>query len=163
MLHHGVASTCILFTYHCNTRSQLNGISHYLLCRLRAVNFPCFSLVFLSGPTCYRATRRGQRLTPSAMNNKHKYLIINRFLHTVCYTIKTKKMHDPPKKETARSFVTSLHGPEPFLRSLQLCSYSRTSEHFMEPESSLPCSQEPSTGHYPEQDQSSPFHLSLSL
>jgi hypothetical protein len=28
----------------------------------------------------------------------------------------------------------------------------------MEPESSLPCSQEPSTGPYPESDQSSPYH-----
>jgi hypothetical protein len=31
-------------------------------------------------------------------------------------------------------------------RSRQLCSYSRTSQHFMEPEDSSPCSQEPSTG-----------------
>jgi hypothetical protein len=35
------------------------------------------------------------------------------------------------------------HGAEPFLRSHQLCSYSRTSQHFMEPKGSLPCSQEP--------------------
>jgi hypothetical protein len=35
------------------------------------------------------------------------------------------------------------HGAEPFLRSRQLCSYSRTSQHFMEPEGSLLCSQEP--------------------
>jgi hypothetical protein len=38
-----------------------------------------------------------------------------------------------------------IHGAEPFLRSRQLCSYSRNSEHFMESEGSLPCSQEPST------------------
>jgi hypothetical protein len=31
------------------------------------------------------------------------------------------------------------HGAEPFLISRQLCSYSRTSQHFMEPEGSLEC------------------------
>jgi hypothetical protein len=40
------------------------------------------------------------------------------------------------------------HGAEPFLTSRQLCSYSRTYQHFMEPEGSLPCSQELSTGPY---------------
>jgi hypothetical protein len=45
----------------------------------------------------------------------------------------------------------------PFFRSCQLYSHSRTSQHFMEPECSLPCSQEPSTGLFPEPDQSSPY------
>jgi hypothetical protein len=51
------------------------------------------------------------------------------------------------------------HGAEPFLTSRQLCSYSRTSPHSMEHEGSLPCSQEPSTGPYPETDQFNPYHL----
>jgi hypothetical protein len=42
------------------------------------------------------------------------------------------------------------HEAEPFLRSRQLCSHSRTSQHFIEPEGSISCSQEPSTGPYPE-------------
>jgi hypothetical protein len=50
----------------------------------------------------------------------------------------------PTDRQTNR-----LHGAETFLRSCQLSSYSRTSQHFMEPEHSLSCSQEPSTGPYP--------------
>jgi hypothetical protein len=40
----------------------------------------------------------------------------------------------------------------------QSLSYSRMSQHFMELRSSLPCSQEPFTGPYPEPDKSSPYH-----
>jgi hypothetical protein len=50
-------------------------------------------------------------------------------------------------------------GAEPFLWSRPFCSYSRTSQQFMEPESSLPCSQEPSTGPYSEPDRLIPYHL----
>jgi hypothetical protein len=40
---------------------------------------------------------------------------------------------------------TLTHGAEPFLRSFQLCSHSRTFQRFIEPEGSLPHSQESST------------------
>jgi hypothetical protein len=50
------------------------------------------------------------------------------------------------------------HGAEPFRRSRQFCSYSRISQHFMEPEGSLSCSQEPSTSIYPEPYQSNPYN-----
>jgi hypothetical protein len=36
-----------------------------------------------------------------------------------------------------------LHVAEPFCRGRQLCSYSETSQRFMEPKGSLTCSQEP--------------------
>jgi hypothetical protein len=55
------------------------------------------------------------------------------------------------------------HGAQPFLRSCQLCSHSKSSQRFMEPEGSLPPSQVPSTGPYPEPDRSNPHHPILSL
>jgi hypothetical protein len=55
------------------------------------------------------------------------------------------------------------HGAEPFLRSYRLCSYSRTSQRFMEPLGSLPRSQEASTGPYSEPDRSNPYHPIISL
>jgi hypothetical protein len=55
--------------------------------------------------------------------------------------------------------TNQLHRAESFLRSRQSLSYSKSSQHFMEPEGSLRCSQEPSTGFYPEPDQSNPYHL----
>jgi hypothetical protein len=40
----------------------------------------------------------------------------------------------------SNGFTHSLtHGAAPYLRSRQLCSYSRISQHFMEPGGSLPC------------------------
>jgi hypothetical protein len=52
---------------------------------------------------------------------------------------------------------------EPFLRSCKSSSHSGNSQHFMEPEGSSPCSQNPSTGPYPEPNRSSPYHPILSL
>jgi hypothetical protein len=62
-----------------------------------------------------------------------------------------------------RSLTHSLTHGVPFLRWRQLCSYSRTCKHLMEPEGSLPWPQEPFTGSYPEPDQSSPSYPILSL
>jgi hypothetical protein len=45
------------------------------------------------------------------------------------------------------------------LRNCQLSSYSRTYQNFVEPESLLPCSHEPSTGPYSEPDEPSPNYL----
>jgi hypothetical protein len=66
------------------------------------------------------------------------------------------------KKQTLFTYLLT-YGAEPFLRSCQLCSYSRTSQHFKEPEGSLPCSQEPSTGPYAGPDRCSPYHPISSL
>jgi hypothetical protein len=54
------------------------------------------------------------------------------------------------KEETSESKEQAWAG------GCRLCSFSRTFQHFIELEGSLPRSQEPSTGPYPEPDRSSP-------
>jgi hypothetical protein len=74
---------------------------------------------------------------------------------------KLKKYKSPGSDEILGELMQAhslTHGAEPFSRSCQLCSYPRTSQHFMEPISSLPCSQEPFTGPYPQPDHSNPYH-----
>jgi hypothetical protein len=52
---------------------------------------------------------------------------------------------DYPYDSIKCSHSNYLHGAESFLRSRQLRSYSRISQHFMEPQGSLPRLLEPST------------------
>jgi hypothetical protein len=73
----------------------------------------------------------------------------------------TFDVSDHPQPEHKINLL--IFGVEPFLRSCQFCSYSRASQHFTEPERSLPCSQEPSDGPYSEPDQSNSYHPILSL
>jgi hypothetical protein len=51
----------------------------------------------------------------------------------------------------------SLHGAESSSRSQQSLSCSRITKQFMEPNGSLPCSQEPASDPYHKPDESSPY------
>jgi hypothetical protein len=57
----------------------------------------------------------------------------------------------------------SLYGAEHYPRDQQLCIHSIFSLHYMEPEGSLPNSQDLFTCTYPEPEQSNPHHPTLSL
>jgi hypothetical protein len=67
------------------------------------------------------------------------------------------------KYEVRARITNELHGVESFLRSLESLSYSRIYQHFMEPEGLLTRSQQPATYPYPDPDQSSPYHLIVTL
>jgi hypothetical protein len=95
-----------------------------------------------------------------------------RNLFVIMYQCNTANLHDAQSEvscqfscgellkingEPTQHIDLQLHGAEV---SLKICQSPR---HFMEPESSLSCSEAPSTDPYPEPDESSPHHLILSL
>jgi hypothetical protein len=62
-----------------------------------------------------------------------------------------------------KMFPDKNYGTEHYSRDPQLLGHSTVSQHFMEPEGSVPNSQELSTSPYTEPDQSSPHRPNLSL
>jgi hypothetical protein len=113
---------------------------------------------YASGRSCYRTSRHTFLVLLYNVQEYEKLLIRKR--HYVLFLIPVFTVQSWYSLPSI--ILHSLtHGAEPFLRSCQLCSHSRTSQHFMEPEGSSQCSQEPSTGPYPEPDQSSPYYLIL--
>jgi hypothetical protein len=80
------------------------------------------------------------------MVDMNLYLCRNTYLEINQYNLFCAGHHSFTRSLTDRA--------ETFLRSRQLCSHTRTSQYFMEPESSLPCSREPSTDPYHEPHQS---------
>jgi hypothetical protein len=126
-----------IVAYNVNIPSFLMMVSHYL-------PFPNTKLVqCLENDVCDSCLRQTVYVN-GAIN----------FLPCTRETTGLKLLHYRP-------FLLT-YGAEPFFRSCQLCSHSRTSQHFMEPEGSSPYSQEPSTGPYPKPDRSSPYHPILS-
>jgi hypothetical protein len=67
-----------------------------------------------------------------------------------------KKFNSGRNHECLLAYLLT-HGAEP-----KWCSHSRT-QQFVEPEGSIPCSQEPSTGPYPQPYQINPHHSILSF
>jgi hypothetical protein len=61
-------------------------------------------------------------------------------------------------KITVICVTNELHGAEFFLRTQQSLRYLNISQHFLKPEGSLSCSQEPATGPYPGTYESTPYH-----
>jgi hypothetical protein len=116
-----------------------------------------YSAAFIPPSQCHTTC-----LYPTAVNYHWLSFILSSFhvASTQCQDQQSFKT-TPCIIEHNTSLITD--GAEPFLRRCQLCSHSRTSQYFVEPEGSLPCSQEPSIGPCPELNQSSPYHPIISL
>jgi hypothetical protein len=59
------------------------------------------------------------------------------------------------------SWLTNYMEPCAYWEAASRSTIQEFPQHFMEPEGSLPCSQEPSCCSYPEPDESSPYHPTL--
>jgi hypothetical protein len=129
---------------------------------------PRTALVEVFGPVVKQARDERFNLKETLIH----IAICTEWVHTwayklVCFPFRTQmfslcfRIHNYESCHKISYLLT--YGTEPFLRSCELCSHSGTSQHFKKPEGSLPCSQVPSTGPYPEPDLSSPCHLILSL
>jgi hypothetical protein len=92
------------------------------------------------------------------VKNDGKYYILLRTLYARNFMFQATRKLRVPAFRKAYWF----YGAEP-LRSRQSLSYWRIPQYFVKPEGSLPCSQEPSAGSYPEADEFSPYHLILFL
>jgi hypothetical protein len=64
---------------------------------------------------------------------------------------------------TRVAHIHSLMEPSTSWKAANSAATRRTSQHFMETEGSLPCSQEPFAGPYPQPEQSIKYHTTLSL
>jgi hypothetical protein len=78
--------------------------------------------------------------------------LIAKFLLTLASTVILG-----PESHGTHDYILLSHGSGS-LQTTLLLSHSRTSQHFIEHEGSLPCSQEPSTGSCLKPDQSSTYH-----
>jgi hypothetical protein len=72
-------------------------------------------------------------------------------------------VHDPVNTPKSSIILKNEYPTNSMELSRHLCSYSRITQHIMEPEGSLSCSQESSTGPYPQPDQSNSYHSILQL
>jgi hypothetical protein len=86
-----------------------------------------------------------QEFNPSHTQNKNEWWVWN-------------GSTQPREYNCGATWKKKYHGGEHYSRDHKLFGHSIVSQHFMEPEGSIPNSQELFTCPYPEPDQSSPHH-----
>jgi hypothetical protein len=91
-------------------------------------------------------------LSPSSLETVHNHILPNF----------TKSDH-PLTSLDAKNPLWYTHWLMELSPSWEAANCAATFQHFMKPDGSLPCSQQPSTGPYPEPDQFNPYHPIPSL